>query len=84
MTNTCSDCRYYLPVDVFQGICKISKQQILPEDPFCEAGERIPKCKYCVHFTPEKDHLGQCRQQALAYPDMIALLCTDFTWATRE
>ena len=84
MTNTCPDCLYYLPVDVFQGICKISKEKINPEHPWCDKGEKIAKCKFCSHYSREKEHIGQCMQQYLAYPDMIANRCKDFTWMEKN
>lgn len=80
MTNNCKDCKFYLPVDVFRGLCKISKEKIAPDDPFCPKAEKLPKCKFCSGYTPEKEHLGKCNGGVLAYPDMVALTCTDFEW----
>jgi len=80
----CKDCKYYLPVDVFQGLCKISKKQIRPEDAFCEKAKKIEKCKFCVNYTPEKEHIGRCGKSTLAYPDMIAAKCTDFIWISQK
>jgi hypothetical protein len=77
----CKDCKFYLSLDVFKGICKIGKQRIGPDDPTCEKVDKQAKCKYCVHFTPEKDFLGKCMKTALAYPDMTASQCTDFQWS---
>lgn len=76
----CTDCKYYLPVDVFKGICKLSKGDIRPDDNFCEKGERIPKCKFCAKYSSEKEFLGKCMSVTLAYPDMIAAKCADFEW----
>jgi len=77
--NRCNDCRYYLPVDVFHGLCKISKEKILPETKFCEKAERLAKCKFCRQYIPEMDFLGKCVGR-LAYPDMVATTCADFKW----
>jgi hypothetical protein len=80
----CKDCRYYLPVDVFKGICKLSKQMIGPDDMGCDQAERQAKCKFCQHYTPEKEYLGKCRGTALAYPDLNAGKCADFLWITQN
>lgn len=77
----CKQCRFYLPVDVFTGICKISKQQIRPDDPACEKGERIASCRFCSNYTPETEYLGKCMKTTLAYPDMVAVKCADFSWS---
>jgi 4-hydroxyphenylacetate decarboxylase small subunit len=77
---TCKDCKYYLPVDVFGGLCKLSKEKITPDTPFCGKAERIAKCRFCTNYTAEKDYLGKCMGTALAYPDMIAVKCADFQW----
>ena len=83
MKMKCNDCKYYLPVDVVQGICKMTKQKILPEDSFCEKGEKVAKCKFCSTYTAEKDHIGKCGEK-LAYPDMIAVNCDDFSWISQN
>lgn len=80
MNESCKDCRFYLPVDVFRGICKISKEKILPDDLFCRDAEKLPKCKFCIHFTDDRDYLGKCKGTILAYPDMAASTCADFKW----
>jgi len=80
MDTTCKDCRYFLPVDVFRGMCKITKEKIGPEDPFCSQAEKVAKCKFCSNYKREKDFLGQCMGTSLAYPDMIASKCADFQW----
>ena len=79
MELSCKDCSYYLPVDVFRGICKVSKEKILPDDPFCEKAEKLAKCKFCNRYSEEKEFLGNC-MGALAYPDMVAVKCADFEW----
>ncbi|MCX6286545.1 MAG: 4-hydroxyphenylacetate decarboxylase small subunit [Bacteroidetes bacterium] len=78
--NTCTDCKFYLPVDVFKGICKLSKKEILPDDSICDKAEKVAKCKFCSQYTAEKDYLGNCMSTTLAYPDMNAAKCADFEW----
>lgn len=78
--NTCTDCKFYLPVDVFKGICKLKKNDILPDDSFCEKAERVAKCKFCNKYTAGKEFLGKCMLTTLAYPDMNASSCVDFEW----
>ena len=80
MEITCKDCRYFLPVDVFHGMCKLSKEKISPDDGCCDKMERIAKCKFCAIYTSEKDYLGKCKGTILAFPDMIASKCADFQW----
>ncbi|MEI7500166.1 MAG: 4-hydroxyphenylacetate decarboxylase small subunit [Bacteroidota bacterium] len=78
--HSCKDCRYYLPVDVFGGICKLNKKKFSPDDQPCDKMEKIAKCKFCAKYTPEKEFLGKCMESTLAYPDMIASKCADFKW----
>lgn len=80
MELSCKDCKFYLPVDVFSGICKISKAKILPDDAFCSKGEKMPKCRECRNYKAETEHLGKCRGTILAYPDMVAQHCEEFAW----
>ena len=82
MNDSCRDCRFYLPVDVFSGICKITKNKILPDDLFCDRATRLPKCKFCVNYSMEREHLGKCMGSAIAYPDMVAAKCADFGWSS--
>jgi hypothetical protein len=81
---SCKDCKYYLPVDVFSGMCKLSKERIGPDDPLCAKVEKIAKCKFCSNYTPEKDFLGKCMGNTLAYPDLIAAKCADFQWYNQK
>jgi len=82
--NTCPDCKYYLPVDVFKGMCKLLKKDLTPESEFCDKVEKIAKCRFCANYTPEKEFLGKCMTSVLAYPDMIAAKCADFEWARKN
>jgi hypothetical protein len=78
--NSCKECRYYLPVDVFRGSCKMEKQELLPDDKSCRYFEAIPRCGLCAKYTQEKENLGRCMGVQLAYPGMIASKCDDFEW----
>jgi hypothetical protein len=84
MDKTCNDCLYYLPVDVFRGLCKMSKKKITPDDPFCDQAALLAKCKFCTNYTAEKDFLGKCMMVTLAYPDMTATKCADFQWCKQD
>lgn len=74
------DCKYYLTIDIFKGICKRDKSNINADDPACEHFEKAPKCKYCRHFTPREEGLGWCMDKTSAYPEMPAFTCQQFTW----
>lgn len=80
----CKDCRFYLPVDVFTGLCKISKKSVIPDDSGCEKSEKSAKCKFCMNFTSEREYLGKCMESTLAYPDMNAIKCEFFKWIERN
>lgn len=80
MENNCKDCKYYLPVDVFKGMCKIEKTNIGPDDLSCSKFERLPKCKFCQKYNAEKEFLGSCLGKTVAYPDMNASKCAGFEW----
>ena len=80
MNIRCKDCLYYLPVDVFKGICKKTKKNIEPEQVEESCYTANKKCKFCTNFTlsKEDDQLGTCMDKTFAYPDMIAQKCKDF------
>ncbi|HTX87346.1 MAG TPA: 4-hydroxyphenylacetate decarboxylase small subunit [Bacteroidales bacterium] len=82
--TSCSNCKYYLPVDVFKGICKLTQKQVTPEDTACEGFDRLPKCRFCKNYIPDKEFLGKCKGYELAYPDMPAIHCAQFEWYTRN
>ncbi|MCK9202968.1 MAG: 4-hydroxyphenylacetate decarboxylase small subunit [Bacteroidales bacterium] len=84
MELSCKDCRYFLPVDVFRGICKINKEKISPDDAFCEKVEKISKCKFCQYYTSESNSLGKCMGHTLCYPDLVAAKCADFKWEIQK
>ena len=80
----CSDCRYYLPVDVFKGMCKITKDRITPETKSCKDYKIIAKCKFCKNYKNTKDNLGTCMGKTEAYPEMIATTCLDFNLISKN
>jgi hypothetical protein len=84
MDTTCKDCRYFLPVDVFRGMCKLTKERISPDDSSCDKIEKLAKCKFCSRYTTEKEFLGKCMGTTLAYPDMVASKCADFQWYSQN
>jgi len=84
MENHHKDCRHYLPVDVFKGICKRDKENIAADGEACENFDQIPQCQYCRHFTPSGEFLGHCMGKTEAWPEMIATTCRDFEWEIRK
>jgi len=74
------DCKYYLAVDVFKGICKMNKTDIDADDQSCEKFEKAKKCKNCSNYSSMENHLGLCMDKAEAYPEMAAVTCDDFKW----
>lgn len=79
---TCKDCKYYLSVDVFKGICKLSKEMVSPDKEATKNFEKAQKCKFCSNFTSSESNefLGKCMKVADAYPDMTAVTCDLFKW----
>ncbi|MBC8320566.1 MAG: 4-hydroxyphenylacetate decarboxylase small subunit [Bacteroidetes bacterium] len=74
------DCKYYLPVDAFKGLCKRDKNNIAADDESCEHFEKAQKCKHCFNFQLTTDDMGNCMKKYDAYPQLNALTCTDFHW----
>ncbi len=72
------DCKYYLNIDVFKGICKRDKVSINADDPACESFKYAQKCKHCSNFSATADNLGTCMNSYEAYPEMNAVTCDDF------
>jgi len=72
------DCRYYLNIDVFKGICKRDKKNINADDSACDNFEKARKCKYCSNFSLTGQDLGKCMNKFEAYPEMNAITCNDF------
>lgn len=84
--HTCRDCKFYLAVDVFKGLCKKTKDKITPDTKVPECFEKQPKCKFCSNFELSKNnnYLGRCCSKVDAYPDMIATTCELFKWSTND
>ena len=74
------DCKYYLAIDAFKGICKRDKNDILADDASCENFEKAKKCVHCSHFKLVSDEIGTCMDKHEAYPQMNANTCSDFKW----
>ena len=74
------DCRNYLATDVFKGICKRDKNNILADDASCEHYENVAKCRHCSNYSPQDEYLGKCKETAMAYAEMTAFTCTEFDW----
>ena len=79
--EACNDCKYYLPVDVFKGLCKLSKSKLTPEDKACDKFAFAPKCKHCKNYTQTNDNAGLCKGSVNAYPDMLAKTCEEFQFS---
>ncbi len=58
----------------------MEKTSITPDDLSCSKFERQPKCKFCTHYSVEKDFLGKCMGTTITSPDLNASKCDDFTW----
>ena len=77
---THNDCKYYLAVDAFKGICKLDKLNYLADDKACDDFEKAKKCMNCSNFTETSDNMGVCSQKYDAYDQMNAITCTEFQW----
>jgi 4-hydroxyphenylacetate decarboxylase small subunit len=84
MNNTHIDCKNYLAIDVFKGICKLDKNNINADDKACEKFSQIEKCKHCKNFSPTDNYLGKCKEKVDSYAEMIAKTCTEFEWLTKS
>ena len=80
MKKTHINCQHFLPTDVFKGICKRDKKDILADDSSCENFNQVEKCSECNKFLPTEKGLGKCQQSYDAYADMLAKTCEDFSW----
>jgi 4-hydroxyphenylacetate decarboxylase small subunit len=80
MKKTHIDCKHFLAIDVFKGICKRDKNDILADELSCDSFKQVEKCSQCGNFTAEENGLGKCMQNFDAYPDMLAKTCEDFSW----
>ncbi len=81
------DCRNYVALDVAKGICHRTKELVLADANHCEHCVPIQKCKFCVHFAPGNQYLGNCTavpSQPMTYPDLITVTCDKFAAADVE
>lgn len=74
------DCKYYLPIDAFKGICKRDKNDIKADDTACENFEKAQKCIYCSNFKETNIDMGRCKNKYDAFPHMNASTCNEFHW----
>lgn len=74
------DCKYYLPIDAFKGICKRDKSNITADGNACDHFEKTQKCKFCSNFSATDENMGLCMKKYDAYPEMNATTCNDFQW----
>ena len=80
MKKTHINCQFFLPIDVFKGICKRDKDDILADSEACENFKQVEKCSQCSNFSSTEENLGKCKQSFDAYADMLAKTCEDFSW----
>ncbi len=79
-----NDCRNFAPLDVIKGICHLSKQVVPADEPNCDAFDKMPKCRHCLHYTSaDKEFTGTCGAvptKPMTYPDLCGLQCEHFQW----
>ncbi len=78
------DCRNYLAVDVFKGLCKLDKENINADDASCKRFDLLEKCRYCSNYTNVEEQMGLCMNKIDAYPEMVAKTCEDFKWKNKH
>jgi 4-hydroxyphenylacetate decarboxylase small subunit len=78
------DCKNYLAIDVFKGICKVGKTNVNADEASCDQFEAIQKCRHCVSFSLKGEDLGLCMDRYDAYPEMVAKTCEDFQWIEKN
>jgi hypothetical protein len=72
------DCEAYRAVDVFKGICSRTEEIVPADGEVCEEFKPVKKCRLCKHYRATGDHLGVCKDEFIAYPDLLAKTCPDF------
>jgi hypothetical protein len=65
-----------------EGCVKNPKEGIQPDDMDKNCFEKQRMCRFCNKFAHSQidKNLGKCMNKVIAYPDMIAKTCRDFTW----
>ena len=81
--QVCVDCEAYIPIDCFKGYCGDRKTVFADADASeCKGYKQVKKCKFCSHYSPTEEFLGQCEYVAApVYPDRLTWNCKDFTQA---
>ena len=74
------DCREYIPVDVFRGMCRVKQDDMIPDAEACELFFPVKKCRFCTSYAEPEGGPGTCGGKTPAYPDMIAKTCENFEW----
>lgn len=76
------DTRNYTAIDAVKGISLITHEIVMGDAPAPEGSTKMPKCKFCRHFTASLDaNLGVCQASPhsfFAYHDMIAVTCENY------
>lgn len=73
------DCDRYQSVDAFKGFCRRQKTLVAADEPACEHFTAAPKCGLCSNFTPTTPTLGKCKSTVIAYADMLAKTCKEYS-----
>lgn len=76
----CINCKYYLPIDAFKGVCKLNKKNILADEASCEDFDKAAKCEYCAEYQKVDEVKGLCKGKYDAFAAMNAKTCSDFKW----
>ena len=74
------NCKYYLAIDAFKGVCKLNKINILADDASCDDFEKAPKCEFCAEYKKIDEIKGICKDKHDAFAAMNAKTCGDFKW----
>jgi len=74
------DCENYTTIDVFKGLCRRDHEMKIADEQACENFNPVKKCKFCKHYTTEKEFLGICMGKTMVYPDLLAKTCFQFDW----
>ncbi len=82
IVRRCADCEHFIPVDVFKGLCQVSKKTVLTDDPPCKDCTPAKKCKFCKHYSPRDEHLGMCKAKEITYPELATKTCEMFGWSS--
>jgi 4-hydroxyphenylacetate decarboxylase small subunit len=79
---TYRDTRDYVAIDVDKGIDHRTGQLVHADAVAPEGYAVLPKCKHCKHYLQDEGAVGNCmadEQEFIAYGDMAAITCRDYT-----